>query len=101
DVRDEIVKFSKLAFEELAKRSPPASRDKPGAVRPKKKRKRDSRIGALLFALLEGDRRHLDKPLIELARLLRCHVSSVSRALHHREYGPRIQALYRQHCVQP
>ena len=65
-----------------------------------RKRKRTPRIAILLLDLL-NDRTNANKTMTELAEILKCEPSTVSRAFKHPEYGPRIKAKYDEYRIKP
>jgi hypothetical protein len=71
------------------------------AVTQKRTCNRKKRVAELLLALLEGDRTNMSKSQTELAAILQCHPSSISRAFADEDYGPRLRSLYQEHALEP
>ena len=65
------------------------------------KRNRIPRTVTLLLAILQQDRKYLHLNYSELAGVLGVAVSSVSRAFHHKTYGPQLLRLYADYHVPP
>jgi hypothetical protein len=68
---------------------------------PKKNRQRKSRVAELLFLLVSQDRRNANLNCSELAAILECSISAVSRAFSNKEFGPQIMQIYRDFGIRP